>query len=148
MNMKRFLLVNSLAFSVLSTSIAIAQPVVSSATVSINQTDHYRQHVGKLLTPEQRSELAKIKKNLREQMAPLVKEKRALSMQIRGKLATPNAKWSDISSLVEKRNRVHAKISTLWAQTQFQTYQKLGVLLPVHHGHHCRLQNKNFAKKS
>lgn len=81
-------------------------------------------------------------------MAPLIKEKRALSMQIRGKLATPNAKWSDISSLVEKRNRVNAKISALWTQTQFQTYQKLGVLLPVHHGHHCRLQNNNFAKKS
>ncbi|WP_131795209.1 hypothetical protein [Fluoribacter gormanii] len=148
MNMKRFLLINSLAFSVLSTSIAAAQPVVSGATVSINQTGHYRQHVGKLLTPEQRSELAKIKKNLRAQMAPLIKEKRALSMQIRGKLATPNAKWSDISSLVEKRNRVNAKISALWTQTQFQTYQKLGVLLPVHHGHHCRLQNNNFAKKS
>lgn len=60
--MKRFLLINSLAFSVLSTSIAAAQPVVSGATVSINQTGHYRQNVGKLLTPEQRSELAKIKK--------------------------------------------------------------------------------------
>ncbi|WP_454782940.1 hypothetical protein [Legionella sp. WA2022007384] len=148
MNVKRFLLINSLAFSVLSTCIATAQPVASGATVSINQTGHYRQHVGKLLTPEQRMELAKIKQNLRTQMAPLIKEKRALSMQIRGKLATPNAKWSDIANLVEKRNRVNAKISTLWAQTQFQTYQKLGVLLPVHHGHHCGFQNKNLTKRS
>ncbi|WP_454786074.1 Spy/CpxP family protein refolding chaperone [Legionella sp. WA2024007413] len=148
MNVKRFLLINSLAFSVLSTSIAIAQPAASGATVSINHTGHYKQHVGKLLTPEQRSELAKIKNTFRTQMAPLIKEKRALSMQIKGKLASPNAKWSDISSLVEKRNRVNAKISTLWAQTQFQTYQKLGVLLPVHHSHHCGFQNKNLIKRS
>lgn len=146
MNIKRFLLISSLA---LSASIATAQPSASSATVvSVNQTGHYRQHVGKLLTLEQRSELAKIKKNLHAQMAPLIKEKRALSMQIRGKLATPNAKWSDISRLVEKRNSVNAKISTLWAQTQFKTYQKLGVLLPIRHGHHCGFQNKNSVKKS
>ncbi len=149
MNMKRFLLINSLVFSVLGASIATAQPSApGAAVVSINQTGHYRQHVSKLLTPEQRSELAKIRAKLRVQMAPLIKEKRALSMQIRGKLATPNAKWSDISGLVEKRNMVNAKINTLWAQTQFQTYQKLGVLVPAHYGHHCGFQNKNRAKKS
>ncbi|MCW8398727.1 hypothetical protein OQJ26_07980 [Legionella sp. PATHC038] len=148
MNLKRFLLINSLALGVLGTSIATAQPSATPTVASVNQTGQYRQHVGKLLTPEQRSELAKIRKNLRAQMAPLMKEKRALSLQIRGKLATPNVKWSDISRLVEKRNAVNAKINTLWTQTQFQTYQKLGVLLPVHHGHHCRFQNKNLAKKS
>ncbi|KTC82377.1 hypothetical protein [Legionella cherrii] len=148
MNIKRFLLINSLALGVLGTSIATAQATATATVASINQPGQYRQHVGKLLTPEQRSELAKIRKNLRAQMAPLIKEKRALSLQIRGKLATPNVKWSDVSRLVEKRNAVNAKINTLWTQTQFQTYQKLGVLLPVHHSHHCRVQNKNLAKKS
>ncbi|KTD40008.1 Spy/CpxP family protein refolding chaperone [Legionella parisiensis] len=146
MNIKRFILISSL---VLGASIATAQTSDPGATVvSVNQTGHYRQHVAKLLSPEQRVELAKIKKELHAQMAPLIKEKRALSMQIRGKLATPNAKWSDISRLVEKRNSVHAKISTLWAQTQFKSYQKLGVLLPIRHGHHCGFQNQKHVQKS
>ncbi|CAM2746359.1 Uncharacterised protein [Legionella steigerwaltii] len=149
MKIKRFLLISSLSLGVLGASIATAQPSATAAVASINHTGQYRQHVGKLLTPEQRSELAKIRKSLRAQMAPLIKEKRALSMQIRGKIATSNAKWSDISRLVEKRNTLNAKINTLWTQTQFQTYQKLGVLLPIHHhGHHCRFQNKNLVKKS
>lgn len=147
MNIKRFLLINTMALSVLSASIATAQPSgPGAAVVSMNQKGNY-QHGNKLLSPEQRSELAKIKKNLHAQMAPLIKEKRALSMQIRGKLATPNANWGDISRLVEKRNTVNAKISTLWTQTQFKTYQKWGVLLPMRHGHHCRFQNKNLIKK-
>jgi len=151
MKMKHLLLVNGLALGVLGASIATAQPSATATVASINQTGQHRQHVGKLLTPEQRSELAKIKKNLRAKMTPLIKEKRALSMQIRGKMATPNVKWTDISRLVEKRNAVNAKINVLWTQTQFQTFQKLGVLLPVHHGrhgHHCGFQNKNLVKKS
>ncbi|MGL5742071.1 MAG: hypothetical protein ACRCXC_05745 [Legionella sp.] len=80
-------------------------------------------------------------------MLPLIKEKRALSMQRRGKIATPNTNWSDISGLVEKRNAINAKMGTLWAKTQFQTVQKLGIVLPMHHKHHCRFQKKNLAKK-
>lgn len=146
MNIKRFLLINSLALGLLSTSVSIAQP--TAAVASIQQTGQYHSNVGKLLSPEQRFELAKIRKALRVQMAPLIKEKRALTMQIKGKMASPHAKWSDIAPLVEKRNAVNAKIHTLWAQTQFQTYQKVGVLLPVHHAHHCRFQSKNLEKKS
>ncbi|KTD53363.1 hypothetical protein Lsan_3773 [Legionella santicrucis] len=148
MNIKRFLLINSMALSLLGASIASAQPLVSGAGTSTNQSSHYRQSMNKILTPQQRAELVKIKKNLRVQMSPLIKEKRALSLQIRGKIATPNAKWSDISGLLEKRNAVEMKISTLLAKTQLQTYQKLGILLPIHHRHHhCQVQNKNVAKK-
>lgn len=149
MNIKRFLILNSIAFSILSTSMATAQPSVAGAgMVSIHQTQHFRPNEGKLLTPAQRSELARIKKNLHEQMMPLIKEKRALSMQIRGKLATPHANWNDISKLVEKRNMINAKMNTLWTQTQFKTFQKLGVLLPARHGHHCGFHQKNISKKS
>lgn len=149
MNIKRFLLINSMALSLLAASIASAQPMASGvATTSPNQSSQYRQSISKILTPQQRAELVKIKKNLRAQMIPLIKEKRALSLQIRGKIATPNAKWSDISGLLEKRNAVELKISTLLAKTQLQTYQKLGILLPIHHRHHlCHNQNKNVAKK-
>ncbi|QEY52600.1 hypothetical protein [Legionella longbeachae] len=148
MNIKRFLLINSMALSLLGASIASAQSTVSSAADSPNQSSQYRQSINKILTPQQRAELVKIKKNLRAQMIPLIKEKRALSLQIKGKIATPNAKWSDISVLLEKRNAVELKISILLAKAQLQTYQKLGILLPIHHRHHqCHLQNKNVAKK-
>ncbi|WP_115710815.1 hypothetical protein [Legionella sainthelensi] len=148
MNIKRFLLINSMALSLLGTSIASAQSMASSAATSANQSSQYHQSISKILTPQQRAELVKIKKNLRAQMIPLVKEKRALSLQIKGKIATPNAKWSDISGLLEKRNAVELKISTLLAKTQLQTYQKLGILLPTHHRpHNCHNQNKNVAKK-
>ncbi|KTC83915.1 hypothetical protein [Legionella cincinnatiensis] len=148
MNIKRFLLINSMALSLLGASIASAQPPASGAATSTNQSQQYHHSMNKILTPQQRVELVKIKKNLRAQMLPLIKEKRALSLQIRGKIATPDAKWSDISSLLEKRNAVELKISTLLAKTQLQTYQKMGILLPIHHRHHyCHGQNKNMAKK-
>lgn len=148
MNIKRFLVINSIALGLLGTFIAsAAEPTSSNVATPLNQSSQYKQTTSKLLTSQQRAELAKIKKNLRVQILPLIKEKRALSLQIKGKIATPNAKWSDISALVEKRNAVNLQISTLWAKTQFQTYQKLGILLPIHHRHHCQIQNKNLAKK-
>jgi periplasmic protein CpxP/Spy len=147
MNIKRFLLINSVALSLLGASIVSAESPSNNTTAPLNKTGHYRQHTTKLLTPKQRSELAKIKKDLRAQMTPLIKEKRALSLQIKGKIATSNAEWSEVAALVKQRNAVSEKISTLWAKTQFQTFQKLGILLPMHHGHHCRVQNKNIAKK-
>lgn len=147
MNIKRFLLINSMALSLLGASIASAQSTTSNVATPAHHSSQYRQ-MNKILTPQQQAELAKIKKNLRAQMLPLIKEKRALSLQIRGKIATPNASWSDIYRLVEKKNAVNLKISTLLAKTQLQTYQKLGILLPTHHRHHhCNIQNKNMAKK-
>ena len=133
MNIKRFLLINSMVLSLLGASMASAQSVVNNAATT--KTGHYHQHIDKMLTPEQRTELLKIRKGLRAQMIPLIKERRALSMQIRGKIANPNAKWSDISALVEKRNVINDKMSSLWAKTQFKTFQKLGILLPVHKHH-------------
>jgi hypothetical protein len=147
MNIKHFLLINSVALSLLGASVVLAESPSNNMTAPLNKTGHNPQHTGKLLTPQQRSELAKIKKSLRAQMTPLIKERRALSLQIKGKIATTNAEWSEVASLVEQRNAVNEKISTLWAKTQFQTFQKLGVLLPMHHGHQCHSQNKNLAKK-
>ncbi len=144
--MKRFLLVQSVALGLFGASIVSAESSSSTANL-INKSSHNRQHSGKILTPQQRIDLLKIRKELRDQMIPLIKEKRAISMQIRRKLTTPHAQWNDLARLVEKRNAVNMKISILWTKTQFQTYQKLGILLPTQHGHHCRFQNNIVSKR-
>ncbi|MGL5742070.1 MAG: hypothetical protein ACRCXC_05740 [Legionella sp.] len=55
MNIKRFVLINSMALSLLGASIASAETAASNASTTIKQTGHYRQHVGKMLTPTQRA---------------------------------------------------------------------------------------------
>jgi hypothetical protein len=96
--------------------------------------NHCSKGVSRMLTPVQRQELHTILQSMREQMTPLIKEKKSLQLQLRGKLATPNTQWDDVSSLVASLNDNHAKITTLYAKTQLKAFQTLGVLLPLPHG--------------
>lgn len=143
MNIKRFLLMSTVSLSILSTSLVSAQSTANTALSPVSHSSQHHPEITKVLTPQQQVELVKIKKNLRAQMIPLIKEKQAISMQIRGKIATPNTKWSDLSGLVERGNQIDLKMSTLWTKTQLQTYQKLGILLPIHHRHHCSKPNQS-----
>ncbi len=71
--------------------------------------------------------------DLHQKIAPLMKEQRALKLQLKGKMATPGTTWDQISGLVSKINAKHAEISTLRAKAQFELYQKTGVMLPPPH---------------
>lgn len=140
MYMKRFLLIYSFAVTLLGASAVSAQAPSTTNQHNNPQQKHCAVHKGAVLSAEQRTELQQIKKAMRTQLAPLIKEKRALRLQILGKMATPNAQWNEIASLVEKNNANNGKIATLIAKTRFETYQKLGVLMPLgraHHGHHA-----------
>lgn len=147
MYMKRLLLVNSLAIALLGASVASAQAATDTVNAPSPKTTQCHQHFAKMLTPEQRTELQQIRQDMRAQLLPLIKENRALKLQIMGKIATPNAPWSDVASLVDKSNANHAKIATLLAKTRFDTYQKLGILLPLKHHHHGGRHFRNFANQ-
>lgn len=147
MYMKRLLLVNSLALALFGASVASAQAPTDTANAPIQQSAQCRQHFAKMLTSEQRTELQKIRQDLRAQLLPLIKEKRALKLQIMGKIATANVQWSEVASLVDKNNVNNAKIATLVVKTRFDTYQKLGILLPLRHHHHGGRHFNNFAKQ-
>ena len=142
MNMKRFLLINSCALALLGASAVSANAPADVVNAPVQKQGQCRHHFGKMLSPEQRTELRQIMQGMRAQMTPLIKEKRALKLQIMGKIATPNTQWGAVAGLVEQSNANDAKIATLIAKTRFQTYQKLGVMLPFHHHHH-----RNFARK-
>ncbi|EHL29538.1 periplasmic heavy metal sensor [Legionella drancourtii] len=145
MYMKRLLLVNCFACALLGASVVFAQPATEKVNAPLQKAGQCRQHVAKMLTPEQRTELQQIRKDMRVQLLPLIKEKRVLKLQIMGKIATPNVQWSEVASLVDKNNANNAKIAMLVAKTRFETYHKLGILMPLRH-HHCH-HFKNFAKK-
>ena len=55
-----------------------------------------------------------------------------------GKIATPGAQWEEVSKLVDKINANNAQMTTLFAQTQLQVFQKFGIVLPPPHKHHFR----------
>lgn len=153
MRIKNLVLTSALTLSLIGPSLASATEVTTATTkaplTSITQpaakiTPHkerhhhgYHYHDGvRLLTEAQRAELRTIRQNTFEQMKPLLKEKQALQLQLRGKIATPNMTWSDITTIVNKINDNNAKMTTLLAKTQFTTFQKLGIMFPRHHQSH------------
>ncbi|CEG56181.1 hypothetical protein [Legionella fallonii] len=141
MTIKRFLLINTLALSLGVSSMAAmaAQPASEKiATLSAQQSQPKHHRWGGLLTQEQRAELKNYMQSMRQKMTPLVKEKKALKLQLMGKIATPGVQWDEISKLVDQINANNAQMTTLYAQTQLQVFQKLGVLLPPPHKHHSR----------
>lgn len=146
MNFKRLLLVNSLAVALLGANVVSAETSTANVSTSGQKASQSRQQFDKKLSAEQRTQLQQIRKNMRAQLLPLIKEKRALRTQIKSKMATPNAQWSDVASLVDKDNANNAKIATLVAKTRFETYQKLGILMPLRHHHQCH-HVKNYVKK-
>ena len=136
MHIKKLVLGSTLALSLLSTSMVFANEDTNKMTPQIAKHHHFHKGSGILLTTEQRADLQVILQDMRQQMTPLLKEKRALKLQLMGKLATPAMQWNDIAKLVEHINENNAQITTLFAKTQLTTYQKLGVLLPAFHGRH------------
>lgn len=84
----------------------------------------------KTVPQEQRSAFKSFMQASRQQMLPLMKEKHALKMQLRGLLATPGVQWSDISRVVDKINTNHAQTTTLFAKQQLDLVRRFGVLLP------------------
>jgi periplasmic protein CpxP/Spy len=140
MYMKRLLLINSFVFALLSASVVSAEPAAQAVNAPTQKAGHCRSQYGKELTGVQRNQLQQIRKGMRAQLLPLIKEKRALKLQILGKIATPNAQWNEIASLVEKSNATQAKIALLVAKTRFETYQKLGIVFPQGH-HQCHVKN-------
>lgn len=136
MIIKKLLISTVLGASVLTTPLVIADQTGANANSSTQIKKIHGHHgFNKLLTAQENSELRAIMKNFHEQMAPLVKEKVALKLQLRGKIATPQTQWADISKLIEQINENNAKITTLIARTQLSTFQKLGVLMPLPHHH-------------
>lgn len=141
MTIKRFLLVNTLALALgLSSMAAVAaQPdseKIASLSAQKNQPMHQRW--GNLLTQEQRAELKNYMQETHQKMLPLIKEKNALKLQLMGKIATPGVQWEEVSKLVDKINANNAQMTTLFAQTQLQVFQKFGIVLPPPHKHHFR----------
>lgn len=143
MCMKRFLLINSFVLALAGTSVVCAQASSENANVvPAYKLGQCRAHSGQMFSAAQRMEMQQIKRALRAQLMPLIKEKRALRSQIIGKMATPNAQWSEVVSLVDKNNANNSKIATLVAKTRFETYQKLGILIPWGRHHHCHMVAK------
>ena len=147
MRIKKLIITGAVALSILGSSLASAQQATPINQTPIKPHCQMEKHsqchqmAGKLLTVEQRAELHTIKQSMFEQMRPLLKEKHALRLQLMGKIATPNMQWSEVAGLLNRINENNAQITALFAKTQFTTFQKLGVTLPVHHkghatGHH------------
>lgn len=134
MYLRKIIMTTVLGMSVLGASVVSADS--SPGAFNIAKQIHQKQGFKGLLTAEQRDELKAIKKSLHEQLLPLFKEKRALKLQLKGKMASPQTQWADISKLVDQLNENNAKITTLIARTQLSAFQKFGVLLPLHHHHH------------
>lgn len=65
MYLKRLLLVNSFVLAFLGASVVLAQPATENVNAVLQKTGQCRQHVAKMLTPEQRTELQKIRKDMR-----------------------------------------------------------------------------------
>jgi protein CpxP len=137
MYLRKLIMTTVLSMSVLGASVVSADSSPGAVNIALIKQIHQKQVFKGLLTDEQRDELKAIKKNLHEQLLPLFKEKMALKLQLKGKMASPQTQWADISKLVDQLNENNAKITTLIARTQLSAFQKLGVLLPLqHHYHH------------
>ena len=159
-NLKKTLLTGAVALSLIGTCIAstTSQSTVTETktivpahhhTLQPNQCHtmhhsghHHFHHKGHprfgnvLLTKAQRAEMRTIVHAMFEEMRPLLKTKHALQLQLMGKVATPNMQWSEVAGLLNAINQNNARITTLFAKTQFTTFQKLGVTLPLPHTNH------------
>lgn len=146
MYIKKLLITTVLGVSMLGANAVSADQTSTFANSSTKQASKHH-GFNRMLTTEQRKELHNIMKGLHEQLVPLFKEKMALKMQVRGKLATPQTQWADISKLVDQINENNAKITTLITRTQLTTFQKLGVLLPLpHHRFHGHKHGFKFGR--
>ena len=130
MRIKNLVLTSTFALSLIGSSIGLANQ--ESSTISPPTATHQNSHKSSVnkLTSQQRAELHTILEGMREQMIPLLKMKKALKLQLIGKIATPKTQWKDIASLVNSINENNAKITILFAKTRLTAFQKLGVLLP------------------
>ncbi len=127
MNIKKYLVIGALVGS-------LAGLPIANAHMSAHQGgQHSHAKVLKLVPKEQRTEFEAMLKNTRLQLLPLVKEKRALRMQEMGLLATSGAHWEDISAIVDKLNANNAAITKLLAKSQFEIFNKFGVILSPPH---------------
>ena len=131
MRIKNVVLTSTFALSLIGSSLGFANQDTSK--INAPTATHQQKGLGNKLTAQQREELRTILLNMRKQMTPLLNNKRALKLQLMGKIATPKTQWNDIASLVNKINENNANITTLFAKTQLITFQKLGVLLPSLH---------------
>lgn len=139
MTIKKLLLSALIGTSVLTTSLVMAEQLPTKGNASIQVIKHPNyQRSSRLLTAQENRELDVIMKDFREQMLPLIKEKVALKLRLRGKMATPQTQWLDISKLIEQINENNSKITALIARTQLTTFQKFGVLIPLPHHYHFK----------
>ena len=134
MYVKNLIVTSTFALSLIGASIVSAHQATEHAGPQVAKHQHHH-GVGKMLTKEQREEIRPIMQGMHAQMKPLIKEEQALTLQLNGKLATPNTPWDAIAPLVNHLNEVHAKMRTLFVKTQYTTFQKLGVLIPSPHPH-------------
>ncbi|AHE68067.1 hypothetical protein [Legionella oakridgensis] len=145
MNMKQLVITSTLALSLLSTSLAFANPSANNpgAPTKHHHPCHCHKKAGNMLNQQQRQTLHTIQQNSRSQIAPLLQEKRMLRLQLIGRLATPNTQWNDIAPLIKRINENNAKITELDAKTQLKTFQEIGVLLPAY-GQHIHHHSQSF----
>ena len=138
MRINKLVLTSTVVLSLISTSMVFANQDATAAAPAVAPAVQHQYHKGhnRLLTAHQQRELHAIIQGMNEQMLPLLKEKKSLNTQIRGKISAPKTQWSDIAPLVKQLNENNAKITTLFAKTQLTAFQKVGVLLPTPHAGH------------
>lgn len=138
---KKWVLPAVLGFSLLGGSLAFANEAYPVNHPKVQK--QVRSHG--FLSAEQKEAMHVMRKNLHDQMIPLMKEKIALKMQLKGRIATPQTQWNDLSRLMSQINENNAKITNLIAQTKLASFQQFGVMIPLkhHHKHHAC----NFCKK-
>ncbi|WP_058533130.1 Spy/CpxP family protein refolding chaperone [Legionella saoudiensis] len=140
MNIKRLLLVNSCAFALAGASVVFAQ----TATENVNKGTQKQEQCAKYksLSTQQRAQLQALRKSMRAEIKPLIKEKHAIRAQIKAAITAPNAQWNNVEALVAKSNEVNNKITMVVAKSRFDAFQKVGVLMPFRHHHRCPHDNK------
>lgn len=130
MRIKNLFLTSTFALSLIGASVGFASQNTTTTHPPIAPPKKTHKSGIDLLSSKQHAELHAILQSMREQMVPLLKEKRVLRRQLLGKIATKNTQWKDIAPLVNRINAINANITILFAQTRLTTFQKLGVLLP------------------
>lgn len=137
MKIKRLLLVNGFVLGLLATANVAAQNQAGRINTPLAKSNQCQQVHHKKLTPEQRDQLRIIRHNTRGALQPLIKEKRALRVQIKEAIIAPHAQWSQVAVLVDKINVINNKIALVVVKSRFEAFQKLGIVTPVRHHSHC-----------
>jgi len=144
MNMKNIILSTTLVAVLGASGITLAEPYKKQCSDTKLSRVHHNHIPGMgSLSKEQKIEFQNSMKALHKSMAPLIKKKMALQMQLRGKFATPEMTWEETAKIVSEINANNAKITTLFAKNQLNIFQKYGVMLPKPHE-----KNKFFHGKS